>query len=53
MNEYSHFNLIMLNFSDMSNAFHISIEVVYTVWHISYSIFGGKYIWQLKKNLCN
>jgi len=31
MNEYSPFNPIMLSFFDMSNAFHISIGVFYTV----------------------
>jgi len=31
MNEYSPFNLIVLTFFDVSNAFHISIGVFYTV----------------------
>jgi len=32
MNEYSHFNLITLTFFYTSNAFHVSIGVVYTVY---------------------
>jgi len=31
MNEYSHYNSIMLTFFNMSNVFHINIEVVYVV----------------------
>jgi len=31
MNEYSYFNSIMLTFFDVSNASHVSIEVIYTV----------------------
>jgi len=31
MNEYSHFNPIMLTFFDVSNAFHVSIEIFYIV----------------------
>jgi len=32
----------MLTFLDVLNAFHVSIEVVYTVWHIIGSIFAEK-----------
>jgi len=31
MNEHSWFNPIMLTYFDVSNAFHVSIEIVYTV----------------------
>lgn len=39
----------MLTFFDMSNVFHVSIDVVYIVWHILGIIYAGKCIWHLKK----
>jgi len=49
MNKCSPFNPIKLTFFDVSSAFHINIEVVYTVWHIFDLIFVGKCMWHLKK----
>jgi len=34
MNEYSPFNPILLRLFNVSNTFHNSIWVIYTVWHI-------------------
>jgi len=44
MNEYSLFNPIMLNFFEVSNAFHVCIWVVYTVWYVPASVFVRKHI---------
>jgi len=50
MNEYSPFNPIMLSFFDVSNVFHISIGVFYTICHIFGSISIKKYVRHFKKS---
>jgi len=51
MNEYNLLNSITLIFFNMTNVFHVNIEVVYAVWHILDSIFTEKCVQNLKKNL--
>ena len=43
----------MLIFLDVSNVFHVSIGVVYTIWHILDSISIEEYVRHLKKSKCN
>jgi len=50
MNKYNSFNPIMLIFFYVSNDFHVSIGVFYTVWHIIDSISTEKYVRHFKKN---
>jgi len=50
MIEYNSFNPITLTFFDVLNAFHVSIEVVYTICHIPGSISVGKCVRHLKKS---
>jgi len=38
MCEFNPFNQILLSLSDVSSAFHDSIWIIYTVWHIFVSV---------------
>jgi len=42
-------NIVFLTFFYVSNELHVSIEVVYTVWHILNSLSVEKCVQQLKK----
>jgi len=49
MNENSSFNSITLDIFDVSNMFHASIWVVYTIWHVLILMSIEKHVWHVKK----